>query len=146
MDGFLLTWWMWFVLGLLLLLAEFLTPGALFQLFFGLGAVAVGLLEATGVRMSLPFQLLLFLVLSLGSLALLRKPLQLRIGRAPEEEVDQLVGETVQALEDIAVDGIGKGELRGSVWNVRNVGDTAIARSQRCRVERVQGLTLLIRP
>ncbi len=146
MEGLAISWWMWFVLGILLLLAEFLTPGALFQLFFGLGAIAVGLLEATGVGMSLPSQLLLFLAFSLGSLLLLRKPLRVRFGRSPEEEVDQLVGETVVAMEDIAVNGIGKAELRGSVWNARNAGETVITRSQRCRVERVQGLTLWIRP
>ncbi len=146
MEGFVITWWMWFVMGVALLLAEFLTPGAFYQFFFGLGAIAVGMLIALGLNLSLSFQLFLFIGLSLGSLALLRKPLRLRFDKGPEEEVDRLEGETIIALEEIAVGGVGKGELRGTVWNVRNVGDAAIAASARCRVEGVEGLTLLIKP
>ena len=63
----------------------------------------------------------------------------------PNAEVDAVVGQMAQALEDIAVDAIGKAELRGSAWAARNVGATAITRSQRCRVERVEGLTLHLR-
>lgn len=146
MEGFVITWWMWFVFGLLLLLAEFATPGAFFQFFFGIGAIAVGLLELFGLELPLWGQLLLYLVLSIGSLAALRKPLRMKFGEhLPETEVDSLVGQMAQALEDIAVDAIGKAELRGSAWTARNVGATAIARSQRCRVERVDGLTLHLR-
>lgn len=146
MEGFVITWWMWFVFGLLLLLAEFTTPGAFFQFFFGIGAIAVGLLELVGLELPLWGQLLLFLVLSIGSLAALRKPLRLKMdSRLPDTDVDTLVGQMAQALEDIAVDAVGKAELRGSAWDARNVGAAAIARSQRCRVERVEGLTLHLR-
>lgn len=146
MEGFVITWWMWFLFGLFLLLVEFLTPGAFYQLFFGVGAIAVGVLQAAGIQMSLPVQGVLFLVISLGALLLLRKPLREKLCRAePGKPVDSLEGETAVALEDIAVDGIGKAELRGTAWNARNVGDSPISRSQRCRVERVDGLTLWVR-
>ena len=146
MEGFVITWWMWFLFGLFLLLVEFLTPGAFYQLFFGVGAIAVGVLHAAGIQMSLPVQGVLFLGISLGALLLLRKPLREKLYRAePGRPVDSLEGETAVALEDIAVDGIGKAELRGTTWNARNVGDSPISRSQRCRVERVDGLTLWVR-
>ena len=45
-------------------------------------------------------------------------------------------------MEDIAVDAVGKAELRGTTWNARNVGDKLLTRAQRCRVRRVDGLTL----
>jgi len=133
MEGFVMTWWIWFLVGLALLLTEFLT-------------LALGLVELAGIQFPLSVQLLLFLVLSFGSLILLRKPLRLKLeGKNAEVEVDQLEGETAVALEEIAVNGFGKAELRGTAWNARNVGDTPIAESQRCRVERVDGLTLWVR-
>jgi membrane protein implicated in regulation of membrane protease activity len=128
-----------------LLASELLTPGAFFQFFFGIGGIAVGLLGAFGLDLPLPAQLLAFLALSLGSLALLRRPLKLRFATSAEQPVDQLTGSVAIALDDIPVQGVGQAELRGSVWNVRNVGESVIAKSQRCRVEKVDGLTLDIR-
>lgn len=141
------TWWMWFVVGVLLLLAEFTTPGAFYLFFFGLGAIAVGLLAGLGIEPPLAVQLLLFLFFSLGLLVLLRKRLRVRFdSKLPDREVDNVVGEIAVALEDIPVDAVGKAELRGSVWNARNVGDTPLARNQRCTVLRLEGLTLWIAP
>jgi inner membrane protein len=40
---------------------------------------------------------------------------------------------------------VGKAEMRGTSWNTRNVSDQTIARGQRCRVERVEGLTIFVR-
>ena len=37
-------WWTWILLGLLLLLAEIVTPGGFYIIFFGVGAVVVGVL------------------------------------------------------------------------------------------------------
>ena len=56
-----------------------------------------------------------------------------------------LVGETATAAEDIPSGGIGKAELRGSLWSARNGGPTLLPKDTRCRVERVDGLTLWIR-
>jgi len=146
MEGLVLTWWMWFLFGLLLLLGEVTTPGGFYLFFFGVGAVAVALLELFGLALPLWGHLLLFLVLSIGSLVVLRKPLRLRYEKAiPDREVDSLIGETATALEEIATDAVGKAELRGSSWLARNVGNSVIAPSQRCRVERVEGLTIHIR-
>jgi len=146
MEGFVLTWWMWFLFGLLLLMAEFATPGAFYQFFFGVGAVAVGLLDLIGLHLPMWGQALLFLALAIGSLLALRKPLRVHFdSRLPDSKVDSLVGETAQALEDIAPDAVGRAELRGTSWDARNVGDAAIARAQRCRVERVQGLMIYVR-
>jgi membrane protein implicated in regulation of membrane protease activity len=61
------------------------------------------------------------------------------------QEVDSLVGETALAIDDIQVGQIGKAELRGTSWNARNVSENTLNRGQRCKVERVEGLTLCIR-
>jgi membrane protein implicated in regulation of membrane protease activity len=146
MNALNVTWWMWVLFGLLLMLGEVLTPGGFFILFFGVGAVLVGFLGAFGLGFSLHLQILFFLALSVLSLVLFRKPMMRRFHRAaPDVAVDSLVGETAIALEDIAVNGVGRAELRGTTWNARNSGGAHIARSQRCRVEKVEGLLLLIR-
>jgi inner membrane protein len=139
-------WWIWILLGFFLLLVELLTPGGLYLLFFGVAAVLVGLLG--GVQLSGPpwMQWLLFSILSIAALALLRRRLLGKLRPAQQSrEVDSLVGETALSLEDIAVDGIGKAELRGTAWNARNVGTSTLTRGQRCKVERVEGLMLWVR-
>lgn len=142
-----IAWWMWFVAGILLLLVEFLSAGGFFLFFFGLGALAVAVLGAVGVHLPLRLELLLFLAISLGTLVLLRKRLRLRFDSTlPDKEVDTLENETAVALDEIGVDQLGKAELRGTVWNVRNTGSRTISRSERCRVTRVDGLTLWIAP
>ena len=138
-------WWLWLLLGLLLLLAELVTPGGFYIIFFGVGAIIVGIL--TGFQAAGPtwFQFILFSIVSVVSLWLFReKLLQLTRPRS-SETVDNLVGETAVLLEDISANGMGKAEMRGTSWNTRNVGDTPLARGQRCRVERVEGLTLFVR-
>jgi membrane protein implicated in regulation of membrane protease activity len=138
-------WWIWILLGLLLLLAELLTPGGFYIIFFGVGAVVVGVLVGFNVAGPLWFQFILFSVLSVLTLWLFREKL-LRLTQAERREnVDSLVGETAVATEEIHLNAVGKAELRGTSWNARNVGKTPLIRGQRCIVERVEGLTIFVR-
>ena len=138
-------WWVWLVIGIVLLALELLTPGALFLVFFGAGAIVVGLLAAIGLGGPLWMQMLIFTLVSLVSLFTLRRLLlaRLHFGRS-DRVIDRLVGETGLALEDIAVDGVGKAELRGAPWSARNVGGSPISRGERFTVVRVEGLTLWV--
>jgi inner membrane protein len=142
-----MAWWIWVLLGFALLAAEMLTPGGFYLLFFGCGALAVGLLAALGWSGPLWFQGVLFSVLSVVSVLLFRRRLVQKMGATDKgkEEVDSLVGQTAFAVDRIQANAFGKAELRGSGWNARNVGDEAVQAKQRCRVEKVDGLTLWIR-
>jgi len=146
MEGFGMTWWAWVLLGLVFLMMEVMTPGGFYLLFFGFGALVVGALASAGLGGPLWAQVLLFSVASVAGLLLLRRRLldRFRSG-TPAQPVDSLVLETAVALDEIAVDQIGKVELRGTSWSARNVGDQPVARGQRCRVEHVDGLTLWVR-
>jgi inner membrane protein len=138
-------WWIWILLGLFLLLAELVTPGGFYIIFFGVGAVVVGVLAGFNAAGPLWFQFILFLILSVLTLWLFReKLLQLTQGER-RENVDSLVGETAVATEEIHLNAVGKAELRGTSWNARNVGDKPLTRGQRCIVERVEGLTIFVR-
>jgi inner membrane protein len=138
-------WWIWLLLGLVFLLAELVTPGGFYIIFFGVGALIVGVLagfEAAGPPW---FQYILFAAVSVVALWLFRERLLQLTRPAPSEEVDNLVGETAVSLEDIPVNGIGKAEMRGTPWSARNIGDKPLARGQRSRVERIEGLTIFVR-
>ena len=139
-------WWIWILLGLGLLVLEMATPGALFGLFFGLSAILVGAITALGWGGSQGFQWLLFSGIALLMLVLLRSPLKARLNvDGKHKAVDTLVGNAGVVLEDVPAGGVGKVEVRGSAWSARaTVG--SLAKGQRCRVDRVDGLTLWVLP
>lgn len=141
-----MAWWLWVVLGLLLLVLEILTPGGFFVMFFGLAALVLGGLVAVGAGGPVWLQWLLFSVLSLVSLVLFRPSLTRWMRGAPAGSVDSLVGEVAVLLEDLAAGAVGKAELRGTAWTVRNGGASPLRRGGRARVERVDGLMLVIQP
>jgi inner membrane protein len=138
-------WWIWILVGLLICVAELMTPGGFYILFFGIGAVIVGILAGFQIAGPGWFQFILFSAISVLCLWLFRgKLLELTRGR-PADPVDSMVGEVAVPLEEILVNSVGKAELRGTSWNTRNIGEKPIARGQRCRVERVEGLTIFVR-
>ena len=138
-------WWMWVIFRLLLLAGELLTPGGFYVLFFGVAGVCVGLVTRLFPAFPAVGQWLLFSVLAVASLLVFRRPLlEWFRRRSPSKEVDSLVGETAEALEDIAPGQTGRAELRGAAWKAENAGAVPIACRQRCRVVRVEGLTLFI--
>ena len=144
MDSFFLAWWMWLVAGVVLLMAEMATPGGFYVIFFGVGAIVVGLLAAAGLAGPLWLQLFLFALLSVGALVLFRRRM-IEAFHTPGKEVDTMVGEAGTLLSDLVAGEIGKLELRGTVWNARLSGGPAIEKGQRCIVERVDGLLLWVR-
>lgn len=141
-------WWHWMVLGFLLAALELVTPGSFFIVFFGVGAIAVGLLDLMGLGGPVWVQWLLFSVVSVAALLLFRNPL-LRLVGAHEPQsrnVDALTNDIATTAEDIAPGTIGRVELRGSAWSARNVGTTTLLKGERCMVQRVEGLTLFVLP
>ena len=143
-----MAWWIWVVAGLVLLGLEALTPGGFFILFFGVGAVVVGVLAGAGLLESPAAQTLAFSILSVVSLLLFRKPLLqwMRRHERPRPPVDALESEVAVLLEDLPPGGVGKAELRGSAWSARTRLPGGLPRGQRCRIERVDGLTLWLVP
>jgi len=140
-------WWMWVVLGMVLLLGEVLTPGGFFIIFFGAAAVVVGLLKALGLELALSYEVMLFSLLSIMGLVFFRKPLQQKFRQlTPHLPVDEITGESAMAMEEIASGASGKVELRGASWTAINVGSSPLAQGSECVVERVDGLKLNVRP
>lgn len=143
-----MVWWYWILFGVALLSVEILIPGGFYLFFFGLAAVAVGAVAGLGLGEPVWVQWLLFSVLSVASLLLFRGPLLAKIKSREQtgHEVDTMVGETATLLEDLPLGGAGKAESRGTTWGVLNAGQVPLSKGQRTRVERVEGLTLWVKP
>lgn len=140
-------WWHWFVLGLLLVLAELVTPGGFYIVFFGLGAMAVGLLAAAGWAGPEWVQILMFAVISVATLLMFRSRVLTWMQISPQAPpVDELIGEVGSVIIAMSPGGIGKVELRGSAWSARNISDTVLGTGGRVRVLRVDGLMLMVGP
>jgi membrane protein implicated in regulation of membrane protease activity len=138
-----MAWWLWVLVGIALLVVEMLTPGGLFALFFGIGAVVTGGLAALGFGAVV--QWIAFTVISLLLVGTLRGTIQRRLARPEPPRVDDLVGEEAVLLEDLAAGGTGRAELRGTPWSARAASGIPLKAGQRCKVERIEGLTLWLR-
>ncbi len=142
-----MTWWIWILIGLLLLAAEVAVPGGIIMLFFGIAALIVGALVAGGLGGPLWVQSLLFSLLSIVSLTTLRGPIlrKMGAGTARADRVDAIEGENVLVITDLAPGADGKVEFRGTSWSAKNVGNNPLIKGEQGVVEKIKGVTLLIR-
>lgn len=139
-------WWVWVLLGLALLALEVFTPGGFFVLFFGVGALVVGVLVGLDAGGPSWVQWLVFSLVSVASLLLFRSRLVAWSEHGePASQVDTLRDEVATLLEDLGPGVVGKAELRGTSWTAQNADERPLAKGQRCRVIRVEGLTLHLR-
>jgi membrane protein implicated in regulation of membrane protease activity len=139
-------WWMWLAGGVVLLVIELSTPSGFFVMFFGLGAMAVGILSLFGLTGAAWMEWLLFTALSLVFVLLFRGRLQHRVQLPESSDVDSLVGELATPRERIPPNAVGRVELRGTTWSARNDSPAVIDTGQRCRVTRVDGLLVFVKP
>ncbi len=140
-----MVWWLWLLFGLVLLILEVQAFGNFYLMFFGVGALLVGFLSALDLVSAPWLEWVLFTAFSVTLLALVRSRILQSMGTTASSKVDSLVGETAIVLDDIASNAVGKAELRGTTWTARNDGATSLPKGSRCRVERVEGLTIGIR-
>jgi inner membrane protein len=139
-----MSWWIWVLIAFALLAAE-MTTATMHVAFFAVGAFVVAALVGAGVELPLWGEIVIFTVVSLFAFFVLRPILVRRLRLDENKVVDSLVGEQATAMEELAVGGTGKAELRGSTWNARNVGETALLRGQRCTVAAIEGLVIHVR-
>ena len=139
-----MSWWIWVVIGFVLLCVEF-TATTMHVGLFAIGAFVVGLALVLGADMPLWGQILVFALSTLFAFFFLRPAIMRRLKLDEKKVVDSLVGEQAIPMEDIAVGGNGRAEMRGTTWSARNVGETALVRGQRCVVAAVEGLVIHVR-
>ena len=140
-------WWHWLVIGLILVALEMAASGGFYVIFFGIAALAIAGLHVLDIAGPVWVQLLLFSVISVGSLLVFRSRLLkwMQLDQ-PGRDVDSLIGDTAVPLDDIPAGAVGRAELRGAVWSARNQDTAAILRGQRCTVVQVDRLMIFLKP
>ncbi len=109
--------YLWIIGGFVLILLELALPG-LTLLFFGMGALLVGILSWI-FDISLNIQLTIFLITSIFTLLTLRNSFKKLFNKALKAEnvpsdFGEFVGQRAVVVEDIPDNGIGKVEFRGT--------------------------------
>ena len=137
-------WWQWLAGGLALVVLEVVTPSGFFIIFFGIGALTVGVLARLAVVEAWWLQWLLFTVLSVAYLLLFRGRLQARVQMPPPSKMDSIVGVLAVAQERLMPGVVGRVEVRGAAWSARNTSAIVIEIGQRCKVTSVEGLLLTV--
>ncbi len=163
-----MVWWAWIILGIVCIAIEvhlthdfslFCVGTSAFIVaavtgFFSSARVPSNVLEipplndgaVTIISNGIPLwsQWVLFGGLSVIILLALRKPLlgRFQAHRGRDADFQYLIGEVATPAGDLAANAVGRAELRGSSWSARNGDEVGLSKGQRCRVERVEGLTV----
>jgi membrane protein implicated in regulation of membrane protease activity len=145
-----LTWIIWTVLGVILIVAEVFTPGFVL-LWFGIGALAAALAGLMGIA-SLPLQFLIFALVSVSLTAASRTIFVNYFSREREGNnlkmgVDALpgkVGTVVSSSKGALNEGAVK--VYGSTWTAYPAeGEEPLEAGERVTVERIQGASIYVR-
>ena len=139
-----MAWVVWAVAAVLLAIGELLTPGLFFLGPVALAAVAAAIVAAVGA--SVVVQLIVFILGSIASLAVLRPiarahlqmPVLVRTGTAALE------GGRAVVLQRVDANG-GRVRIGGEEWSARSyMEDQVIEPGTRVEVVKIQGATALV--
>jgi membrane protein implicated in regulation of membrane protease activity len=138
-------WWAWIAVGAILLGSELAFVDAQFYLvFIGSAALFVGFLDLAGAHFADWLQWLLFALLSALSMVSFRRRIYEQMRRHLPTVRTGPQGETVILPAALPPGGTCRLEFRGSSWDALNCGESVIAAGERARIERVDGLTLVV--
>jgi membrane protein implicated in regulation of membrane protease activity len=139
-------WWAWIAVGAILLGSELAFVDAQFYLVFvGASAFVVGMLQLAGVGMAAWLQWLIFAVLAATSMLTFRRRIYERMRRGLPAMKAGPAGEIVTMPMALPPGETCRLEYRGGSWSAVNAGKSVIAAGSRARIERVDGLTLVVR-
>jgi len=141
-------WWHWVVLGLCLAMAELLVP-AFFIVWFGIGAIGVGLALLVAPGMTVATQILIWAGLSVTLVGVWFRYLKPRTMTAVGTSAASVAGEVGVLVADISPDTRGqvrfqKPILGSDVWEC--YADSKIRAGDRVRVIAVEGNFIKVEP
>ena len=138
-------WWAWIAVGAILLGSELAFVDAQFYLVFvGASAFVVGMVQATGLGLAVWLQWLIFAVLAATSMLAFRRRIYERMRRGLPAMKGGPAGEIVTLPMALPPGETCRLEFRGCSWSAINGGRALIAAGARARIERVDGLTLVV--
>jgi membrane protein implicated in regulation of membrane protease activity len=138
-------WWAWIAVGAILLGSELAFVDAQFYLVFvGASAFVVGMLQLTGLGMPEWLQWLVFAALAATSVFTFRRRIYETMRRKLPPLKAGPAGETVTLPTALPPGESCRLEYRGGSWSAVNGGKAEIAAGAKARIERVDGLTLVV--
>lgn len=136
----------WFIIGLVLMLLEFATPG-LVIVFFGIGAWITALLSFL-FGFTIDLQLIVFVITSVVSLIILRKYLLKKLLKINPNEseglIDEFIGQTAIAESDISSSIQGRINYKGTSWLAES--DFEIKKDQKVEIIDKKSTILVVKP
>lgn len=139
-------WVIWFLIGLVFMLLEFMIPG-LIVLFFGIGAWITALCTVL-FDLNLNAQLMVFIGTSILSLIFLRKYFKrIFVGKdekAVDEILEEFVGKTAIAESDFNKGRVGFVTFKGSRWEA--LSETDIKKGDHLKIIGKDSIKLLVEP
>jgi membrane protein implicated in regulation of membrane protease activity len=137
--------WSWFIAGVLLMALETLVPGVHF-LWFGLSAIVVGIIAFAFPALSIPWQLVLFAIVSVATVFFVRRFANAQDVESAERDLNQRGHQYLGRLVTV------EEEIRGGRGRVR-VGDTLwpasgadAEKGSQVRITGVNGTVFVVEP
>jgi membrane protein implicated in regulation of membrane protease activity len=138
-------WWAWIAVGAVLLVLELTLIAADFYLvFLGIAALVIGILTLTGIVTAAWLQWLVFAALAAFSMVTFRRWVYERLRRKLPDVKSGPAGKTVVLPAELGPGESCRLEYCGSSWNALNGGSSSIAAGGSARIDRVDGLTLIV--
>lgn len=144
MENFLNSAVIWFVIGLVFFLLEFVIPGFIL-FFFGVGAWIVAVFSLF-TDVSVNVQLALFLASSVLTVLLFRNWVKTKLGMyqsGPQVLEDEFIGKTAKAETNIGPGRSGKVEFKGASWDARS--EDSIAKGENVVITDYQSIVLIVK-
>ena len=138
-------WWAWIAVGAILLVLELTLIAADFYLvFLGIAALVIGILTLTGLLAAAWLQWAAFGILAAFSMVTFRRWVYERLRRRLPDMKSGPVGQSVVLPAELKPGESCRLEYCGSSWSAINGGASPILAGTRARIDRVDGLTLVV--
>ena len=138
-----MTWSLWTLISIALLIGEAVIPGTLFLAFFSLAAVFTAAATALFPTLSVSSQLIVFSVVSLLMLLALRPAVINRMGRSCSAQPS--IQQRAVCITDIKAGNRGRVELQGTTWQALNIGESDLNQGAESIVDSIEGLLVKVR-
>jgi inner membrane protein len=138
-------WWAWIAVGAILLVLELTLIAADFYLvFLGVAALVIGMVTLTGFLAAAWLQWLVFAALAAFFMVTFRRWVYEKLRRKMPVVNSGPVGQTLVLSAELKPGESCRLEYCGSSWSAINGGASPIVAGARARIERVDGLTLVV--
>lgn len=131
----------WIILAIVLLIAECLTT-QLISVWLGASAAVTAILVALIPSLGIPYQVLIFVLLSAALLLATRPLVKKFLGqkKGNETNLDRLIGQEAVVVEDINnTIGVGRVKIQGNSWSARSADGSEIPANTTVVFERIEG-------